>query len=255
MESLGTKDLAEAKERANARSVEVDLLFREARAKLRAGEPSASAEKARMAARDSAEWEAYKWRSEEAWQEDAPILAREPYRQALITSLNKPEHELTTAQLAMRDLIDEREFDPPEVKAAREAAELAERRAAEVEVAAWFERGLRGESEAPAYRKLADVFEGYAQEVQLAPATYKRWKPVVSSFIAHLGHDDVAKVTQADVVKWKDALLSERSAKGEKVRGAKTVREVFLAALKVVLEWGVSNGQPRLPSPRSMVFG
>lgn len=37
MESLGVKELAEAKERARLRGVEVDALFREARAKLKAG--------------------------------------------------------------------------------------------------------------------------------------------------------------------------------------------------------------------------
>lgn len=49
MESLGVKDLARAKELARLRGVEVDAMFGEARAKLKAGVPTAAVVRARDA--------------------------------------------------------------------------------------------------------------------------------------------------------------------------------------------------------------
>jgi hypothetical protein len=55
---------------------------------------------------------------------------------------------------------------------------------------------------------LRTVFDAYAREAELAPSTVKRWSPVVDRLIAHLGHDDTAAISRADIVGWKDALLA-----------------------------------------------
>jgi hypothetical protein len=55
---------------------------------------------------------------------------------------------------------------------------------------------------------LRGTFESYASEAELSPATVKRWRPVIESFVAHLGHDDAGRVGRADVIDWKNALLA-----------------------------------------------
>ena len=250
MESLGTKNFEQAKELDRLRGVEIDALFREARAKLLAGAPveataraKAVAARAKLDAQEEYELEAMAYREEASLLADAEFEERETLRQGVIASLNLPLSDLTDAQLAMRDLIDEREFDPPEVKARRAAQVEAERRAAELKFVEKFEAGLVGNSDAAGIHRVIDVFEGYAKEVQLAPATSKRWRPVMDALVRHLGHDDVGRISAADIVSWKEALLSELDPEGKPMRGARTVREVFLAAVKAVLSWGVSNGR------------
>lgn len=85
---------------------------------------------------------------------------------------------------------------------------------------------------------LRSLFKSYGKEAQLSPATVKRWSPVVDRLVGHLGHDDADAITRADVVAWKDSLLDG---------GMKniTVRDVYLAAAKALLQFAVDQG--RLP--------
>lgn len=46
-------------------------------------------------------------------------------------------------------------------------------------------------------------FESYAQEAELAPATVKRWSPVIDRLVEHLGHDDARRIARTDIVAWK----------------------------------------------------
>jgi integrase len=85
---------------------------------------------------------------------------------------------------------------------------------------------------------LRPLFASYAREAQLAPATVKRWSPVVDRLMGHLGHDDAAAITRADVVAWKDALLDGGMSNV-------TVRDVYLAAAKAVLQFAVDQGRLR----------
>jgi hypothetical protein len=82
---------------------------------------------------------------------------------------------------------------------------------------------------------LRPLFSSYAREAQLAPATVKRWSPVVDRLIGHLGHDDAAAIARADVVAWKDALLDGGMSNV-------TVRDVYLAAAKALLQFAVDQG-------------
>jgi site-specific recombinase XerC len=82
---------------------------------------------------------------------------------------------------------------------------------------------------------LRPLFKSYSKEAQLSPATVKRWSPVVDRLIGHLGHDDAAAITRADIVAWKDALLDG---------GMKnvTVRDVYLASTKALFQFAVDQG-------------
>jgi integrase len=83
--------------------------------------------------------------------------------------------------------------------------------------------------------RLRPMFASYAKEAELAPSTVKRWKPVLERLIVHLNHDNATAISRADIVAWKDALLDG---------GMKniTVRDVYLAATKALLQFAVDQG-------------
>lgn len=54
------------------------------------------------------------------------------------------------------------------------------------------------------------------------------------SLIGHLGHDDASCVTGEGIIEWKEALDRQGV-------GGRTIREVYLAAAKVVFGWAVEN--------------
>jgi hypothetical protein len=56
--------------------------------------------------------------------------------------------------------------------------------------------------------QLRPLLKSYGKEAQLAPSTVKRWSPVVDRLISHLGHDDAAAISRADIVAWKDEWIS-----------------------------------------------
>lgn len=85
---------------------------------------------------------------------------------------------------------------------------------------------------------LLGLYDGYRKERELAPATNKRWRPVIDHLITHLGHDNAVAVTPKDVLAWKKRLLLDRSQR--------TVREVYLAAVKAVYGWGIENQMVKL---------
>jgi integrase len=83
---------------------------------------------------------------------------------------------------------------------------------------------------------LRSVFDAYAREAELAPSTVKRWSPVVDRLIGHLGHDDAAAISRGDIVAWKDALLAAGMSNV-------TVRDVYVAAVKAMLQFAVDQGR------------
>ncbi|HEY2755701.1 MAG TPA: DUF6538 domain-containing protein, partial [Pseudolabrys sp.] len=90
-------------------------------------------------------------------------------------------------------------------------------------------------------------FESYAQEAELAPATVKRWSPVIDRLVEHLGHDDARRIARTDIAAWKDALL-----KGGKA--SRTMRDVYLASVRATLQYAVDQGHlPENPAERVKV--
>lgn len=90
--------------------------------------------------------------------------------------------------------------------------------------------------ETPVPVSLVGLFESYAEEAQLSPATIKRWAPLIARFTVHLGHDDARAVNRDDVIAWKDSLLKEDIAN-------LTVRDAYLASVRATLEFGVDQGK------------
>jgi integrase len=83
---------------------------------------------------------------------------------------------------------------------------------------------------------LRSVFDSYAGEAELAPSTVKRWSPVIDRLIAHLGHDDAAAISRADIVAWKDALLASGMSNI-------TVHDVYVASAKATFQFAVDQGR------------
>ncbi len=83
---------------------------------------------------------------------------------------------------------------------------------------------------------LRRLFDCYATEAQLSPATVKRWAPLIERFVKHLGHDDARAVARQDVVAWKNSLLKEEIAN-------LTICDAYLAAVRATLQFGVDQGQ------------
>jgi integrase len=94
---------------------------------------------------------------------------------------------------------------------------------------------------------LRSIFKSYTDEAELAPATVKRWAPVIDRFVGHLGHDEPLRISRSDIVAWKDVLLKEG-------RSNITVRDVYLAAIKATLQFAVDQGAlPENPASRVKV--
>ncbi|WP_339159244.1 tyrosine-type recombinase/integrase [Methylobacterium bullatum] len=81
---------------------------------------------------------------------------------------------------------------------------------------------------------ISDVFDRWKAEAKPSASTVTTWSGVISSFKAHLKHDDIARVTDGDVIRWKDALVAE----GKRPR---TINDSHLAALKVVMNYAKRN--------------
>ena len=97
---------------------------------------------------------------------------------------------------------------------------------------------LNEKAEAPFKPKvrITELFKGYLAEMKASgkgAEAERRWKPVINDFIAYVGHDDARRVTKAHVLGWKE----ERA----KTLAAKTLRDVYLASIRVIFQWGVDN--------------
>lgn len=87
---------------------------------------------------------------------------------------------------------------------------------------------------------LLGLFEDYIASRKLlgrGEESERRWKPVFEDLRKYLKHNDAHRLTKQDVIAWRDRLL--------KTRSPKTVRDVWLASLRTVLNWAVR--EDRLP--------
>lgn len=242
--SLKTTNRREALERCHVWEVKTDLAIRKAEA-ARDAWLIASAKSPKQKERERRQWdaerEADELQSHEAFTEDAEFEEREPIRQALIAKLGRPRSQLSPAEAAMRDLMDDAEFDAPDVKAARAKKIVEDWKAGEAEASEWF-AAASGQPTKPTYPSLLALFDRYAAGGTAKPPTIKAWRRMIVHLKAFLGHDNAALLTRADASGWMDALRDEKKDDGTPVRGPKTIREGYLTALKTVLDEGVSTG-------------
>jgi hypothetical protein len=98
------------------------------------------------------------------------------------------------------------------------------------------------------------MFERSADEAQIDDKTRRSWRTKVKSLMTFVGHDDLARLTVADVIAWKDKLLKtkkkqsakdKRAKKPEVCLDPKTVRNSYLAAVKATL--GYAKQQTKIP--------
>jgi integrase len=80
-----------------------------------------------------------------------------------------------------------------------------------------------------------DVFNRWLKERSPAASTVSTWRGCADAFVAHLGHDDMARATKADVVAWKDALV-------DRGLSPKTIGGGHLATLNTLYRFAVENG-------------
>lgn len=238
--SLRTKDRATADQRLELEDVRITALFNEAYRLLRSG-VSAPAAVARSAARD--EWERDQLEAAEAFESErvAQEFEDEEDDEALVSRLDRPSDELTREERTLKRNLDPTLFDPPEVKAARQRRIEKAWAAGAAEVAEAFANGTFGKPVEPKYPKLLDLFDRYVALNSTAPATEKRWRPVVDHLVAFLGHDDASRITPRELIDWRDKLLSEETRTG--TRSPKTVRDTYVTAVKAVLGVGVEYGE------------
>jgi integrase len=96
---------------------------------------------------------------------------------------------------------------------------------------------------------LTSLVEGWWREAKAAglkKSTHESYSGTVRAFIAFLGHDDAGRVTEDDVIGFKDHRLAmpNPNKKGETI-SAVTVQGNDLAGLKAVFGWGKANRRIR----------
>ncbi|SFL99953.1 site-specific integrase [Methylorubrum salsuginis] len=80
------------------------------------------------------------------------------------------------------------------------------------------------------------LIEAWAAEATPATRTRYEWTRVIDKLAAFIGHDDAHRLTQSDVVRWKEHLVASGQS-------SKTIRDASLSAVKSILGWGVRNGR------------
>lgn len=109
------------------------------------------------------------------------------------------------------------------------------------------------------------LFDDYAENVGMTPGIAREWRAMVQRLTAFLGHDDAARVLDADILKWRDNLASG-AVRGGRLRSAQTVKN-HLTAVRSMYGWaqqerrvtnnpasGVVVRTPRRPKLRERDF-
>lgn len=81
---------------------------------------------------------------------------------------------------------------------------------------------------------LSSLFDAWAVERKPSQKTVDSWRSCLLKFAVFVGHDDAARVTDEDVVRWKDSLVASGLS-------AATVNDKHLASLRAALEYGKRN--------------
>ncbi|MCC3245212.1 site-specific integrase [Methylocystis sp. WRRC1] len=83
---------------------------------------------------------------------------------------------------------------------------------------------------------LWDLFNDYIADLKASGGgrvAERRWRPVFDNLIEFLGHDDAARITRADMRNWRRKLQSKLAPR--------TIKNVYFAAVKTVLNWAVNE--------------
>jgi integrase len=78
------------------------------------------------------------------------------------------------------------------------------------------------------------LLDGWAAEKQPTEKTRYSWKRVLDHLGAFVGHDNAARLTADDLLRWKASLIDAGLR-------TKTIRDSKIAPLRAILQWGVDN--------------
>ena len=97
----------------------------------------------------------------------------------------------------------------------------------------------RGPDQAPkvapaAAVSVSDLFAAWAKERRFAPKTKDMWEKIIGKLTAHVGHEDAARITDTDIIAWKDAMVAAG------LLLPKTISNNLTAA-KTFFRWALSN--------------
>jgi integrase len=87
---------------------------------------------------------------------------------------------------------------------------------------------------------LLATFDAYAAATGIKPNTAKDWRVPIVHLVNFLGHDDASKLTKANLIAWRDVLLTEVGVRG-RTRQPVTVRGKFMGSVKATLSWAVEQ--------------
>lgn len=87
---------------------------------------------------------------------------------------------------------------------------------------------------------LLATFDAYATAQGVKANVRYEWRRALEALVAHLGHDDAARISVQDVQGWRDKLAGETTRKGE-LRSPRTVRNKYLTPLRAALAWAVEE--------------
>ena len=166
-----------------------------------------------------------------------PLLDR-LLRSKGILSVDQPSRDMVLAELraALRDAFEHRQRNSegdysPDPKAAR--------------FPDWQPTSAAKPAMRPAV-SLTGLVEAWWIEAKATgrkPSTYESYSRTFAVLSAFLGHDDAARVTRDDVVRFKDHRLSSTNPRNGRPISPRTVKDADLAGLKSVFGWACENGK------------
>jgi len=87
---------------------------------------------------------------------------------------------------------------------------------------------------------LTGLFGAYVETGALGAAGAKEWSTGIAKFVAFVGHDDARRVTQADVLRWRNHVRDEPQKNG-KPRSPQRINVGYLAPLRSAFKHGMSE--------------
>jgi integrase len=87
------------------------------------------------------------------------------------------------------------------------------------------------------YLSLTELLNHKSKTSTIRPKTVTTVRGYLEKFIAFIGHDDAARVTKADVRRWRDSLMEQSAPK----LLPKTIDDSYISAVKSVLAHGVKE--------------
>jgi integrase len=236
--SLGTKDRATAKQRIPAITIETDALLASARERLDAGERPASrqgdSQSYALSERDGAamaQETAVTERREGRLEQLGPFIAFAEKR------LKGSTEQMPRALRAFKHILDAERHDKETLRLHLQAAraELAEaRRGQSPETSRQTVPGDVGASV-----PILATFDAYAKAQAMTAGVAKEWRASVAGLVKFIGHDDAARLSVDDVVRWRDKLAGETTLRGT-IRDPATVKK-RVRTVATMLRWAVEE--------------